>query len=149
MQRNEPIRKYPIQPVPSVHTAVFRNNQVLVVKRANEPSKGRWSLPGGVVELGEKLWDAARRELLEESEVECNIEGLVDIVDNIIPDSEGRIQYHYLVIYLFGSYIGGIPTPGSDASDVAWITYEEFPDLDMNPGVKQVLPKAFSLKHNC
>jgi len=120
-----------------------------VIKRANEPSKDRWSLPGGRVELGEKLLDAARRELLEESGVECNIEGLVDIVDNIIPDSEGRIQYHYLVIYLFGSYTGGIPTPGSDAADVAWVTQEEYPSLDMNPVVKQVLSKAFSLKHNC
>ena len=138
-------REYPAHPIPSVHTAVFRGNQVLVIQRATEPSKGRWSLPGGGIELGEKLHEAAKREVWEECGVEFTVAGLIDMVDNIVLDEGGKIRFHYLVIYLLGRYLSGIPTAHSDAADMAWISREEIPKLDMNPVAMQVLLKAFEL----
>ncbi len=136
-------RAYPLRPIPSVHVAVFRDNRVLVVLRANEPSKGLWSVPGGCIELGETREEAARRELLEETGVECLLEGILDLVDSIVPDSEGRIRYHFLVVHCWGRYIRGDAIAASDASDVVWASLEDLAGLDMRPSVKAMLEKAF------
>ena len=84
---------------------MFKDEQILLVKRAKEPSKGKWSLPGGGIELGETVYEAARREVLEECSVEIEVERLFDIADSIIPDAEGRISYHFVLIYLLAKYL--------------------------------------------
>jgi inorganic pyrophosphatase len=145
MKKERTSREYPTRPIPSVHTALFRDSQVLLVQRANEPGKGRWSLPGGVIETGEKLRDAAKRELLEECGIECSLEDQIDIVDNVVPDPEGKIRFHYVVTYLLGRYLSGTPTAGSDAADVAWVNRRDVPALDMNPIAREALAKAFDL----
>ena len=87
--------EYPERPISGVGVAVFRNEEVLLVKRKKAPYKGQWSLPGGKQRLGETVTQAARRELMEETGVEVNELTLVDVVDIIVPDEEGGILYHY------------------------------------------------------
>ena len=143
MELNNPGREYPVQPTASVHTVIFREDQVLLVRRANEPSKGLWSVPGGKIELGEELHAAAKREIFEETGVECHLNGVLDVVDNIVPDAAGRIRYHYVVIYLLGRYVTGHVRAASDASDIRWVCVHEIAALEMNPVVKILLEKAF------
>ena len=83
-------RQYPSQPLIGVGAIIMNRNKMLIVKRANEPAKGLWSVPGGVVELGEQLYEALKREVKEETGLEVDIERLVDAVDNIVFDEEGR-----------------------------------------------------------
>ena len=93
-------RWYPQIPMVAVHALVLKERQMLLVKRSKEPSKGKWSLPGGRIELGETIYEAAKREVLEECSVEIEIERLLDVGDSIIRDEEGRVQYHFALIYL-------------------------------------------------
>ena len=145
MQKEKPPRQYPTRPIPSVHTAVYDNSRVLLIRRANEPGKGCWSLPGGAIELGEGLRDAAKRELLEECGIECSLEEQIHIADNIVPDDEGKVRFHYVITYLLGRYLSGTPMAGTDAADVAWIRRREAPALDMSPVAREALAKAFDL----
>ena len=136
-------RAYPQRPIISAHAAVFCGDRVLLARRANEPSRGRWSVPGGAVELGETIRDAARREISEECGSEVEIEGIVDVVDNIIPDESGRIRFHYVVIYLIARYVSGRARPWSDASEVRWATRAELDGFDMHPLAREALQGAF------
>lgn len=136
-------RRYPQRPIVSAHAAVFCGDRVLVARRAHEPSRGRWSVPGGAVELGETIRDAARREIGEECGIEVEIGGIVDVVDNVIPDESGRIRFHYVVIYLTARYVSGRACPGSDASEVRWVTRAELDGLDMHPLAREALQRAF------
>jgi len=138
-----PSREYPRRPIVSAHAAVFRGDRVLLARRAHEPSRGRWSVPGGAIELGETIRDAAQREIREECGIEVEIEGIVDAVDNIIPDESGRIRFHYVVIYLIARYVSGRARPGSDASEVRWVTRAELDGLDMHPLAREALQRAF------
>ena len=119
---------------------------MLLVKRSNEPSKGRWSLPGGRIELGETIYEAARREVLEECSIEIEIERLLDVGDSIIRDEEGRISYHFVLIYLLAHYKGGDVKAQSDAEDARWVTTEELAKLDTHPQLRAVLMRAVELK---
>ena len=139
-------RAYPQRPIVSVHAAVFRGDRVLLGRRAHEPGRGRWSVPGGAIELGETIHDAARREVREECGVEIEIEGVVDVVDNIIPDESGCIRFHYVIIYLLARYVSGMARPNSDASELRWATQAELDQshpLDMHPLARQALQCAF------
>jgi 8-oxo-dGTP diphosphatase len=143
----EPLRtrEYPSSPLPSVHAAVLRGDQVLLVRRANPPRQGRWSLPGGVVELGETFRQAARREVLEECGIEVEPGALIDVVDNIIQDEGGRIRYHYVLIYVLARYVGGEAHPASDASDVRWAGDAELDAFDMLPLARQAVRRAWAM----
>ena len=136
-------REYPPRPIPSIHAAVFKGNRVLLVRRANEPSKGLWSVPGGCIELGETMEEAVRRELQEETGVACRLEGILDIVDSIVPDAGGRVRYHFVVVHCWGRHTGGDAVAASDASEVLWADLEDLPGLDMRPSVKAMLEMAF------
>lgn len=137
-------REYPLRPIPSVHAAVLRGNRVLLVRRANEPSKGTWSVPGGCIELGETLEEAVRRELHEETGVAFRLGGILDVVSSIEPDAEGRVRYHFVVVHCWGRYAGGDAIASSDASGVLWASPEDLADLDMRPSVKAIVEKAFA-----
>jgi ADP-ribose pyrophosphatase YjhB (NUDIX family) len=116
---------------------------VLLIKRAHPPSKGRWSIPGGAIELGETLHEAARREVREECGVEVEIDEVVDVVDNIVLDESGNVRFHYVVICQLARYVSGAARPNSDASEACWVTREELSTLDMHPLARQVVQEAF------
>lgn len=121
------MRTYPSFPIPAVGAVVLRGDELLLVKRGSPPAIGRWSLPGGVIEVGESIEDAARRELREETGLEGDPIGVCWIVNNIVLDVGRRVKYHYIILdVLFEpSSLRGSLSPGGDALDVKWFPLDE------------------------
>jgi ADP-ribose pyrophosphatase YjhB (NUDIX family) len=110
-----------------------------MVKRAKEPNKGKWSIPGGGIELGETVYEAARREVREECSIEIEIERVLDSADTIVRDKRARIKYHYVIIDLLARYTGGEIKAQSDAEECGWFTPEELAGLDITPTLRAML----------
>jgi 8-oxo-dGTP diphosphatase len=134
-------RWYPEQPIAAVGAVVFKEGKILAIKRSKEPGKGKWSIPGGRVELGETVYEAARRETLEECSIEIEIERVLDSVDNIIRDEEGRIKYHFVIIDLLARYVSGEIRAQSDAEACRWVTPQELVKLDITPMLRDMLER--------
>src|SRR5689334_9648516 len=92
------IREYPQRPVVAVGGVIIANQQALLIRRAKEPRKGEWSIPGGAVETGETLRDALRREIREETGLAVRVGEILEVFDRILPDAQGRVQYHYVLV---------------------------------------------------
>lgn len=140
-------REYPEAPIAGVGAVVINNRQVLLVRRANEPNRGQWSIPGGTVELGETLAQAAIREVREECGVEIVPGGVLDTFDLIRRDQAGRLQYHYVLIDLAARYVSGEPTAGTDALEVRWVEEAQFDQLEIIPRLLPVLRRALRSAH--
>lgn len=138
-------REYPDRPFPSAAVCVVKGDKILVIKRANPPSQELWSLPGGVINLGETIQDAAKREVREECGIEVEMGRIFNIENLIVRDETGRIHFHYVVSYLVAHYVSGQPRTSSEALDVKWATDQELVDLDMNPVVRENMLKAFEI----
>ena len=138
-------RQYPERPIASVAVCVLKGGRILVAKRANPPSQGRWSVPGGAVELGETIQDAAKREVGEECGVTIEVGEIFNVENLIVPDEKGRVQFHYIITYLLARHISGEARPDSDATEVRWATPQELNNLDMHPVVCKNMMKAFEL----
>jgi mutator protein MutT len=138
-------REYPKRPIVSVVACVFHKDKVLLVKRATEPGKGLWSAPGGAIELGETINEALKREIREECGIEIEVGKVINIVDRIVRDQKGGIQFHYVIAYLLARYVSGEARAGSDVSEIRWVTYEELDSLDMNPVARENTQRAFNL----
>ena len=136
-------REYPKRPIASVAACVFRDGRILLVQRGTPPSKGKWSIPGGAIELGESFKDTAKRELDEECGVEIDVGGIFGIENFLVRDEKDAIQYHYIVTYLTAKYLAGDIRPGSEELDVCWVTKEEMMNLDMNAITRDYIFKAF------
>jgi 8-oxo-dGTP diphosphatase len=135
----EESRQYPGVPIPAVGAVVFKEGKILTIKRGNEPSKGKWSIPGGRVELGETTFEAAVREVREECSIEVEIERVHYCVDNIIRDAEGLIKYHFVIIDLLAKYVSGEIRAQSDALECRWVTPQELLKLDISPMLRDML----------
>lgn len=122
-------RLYPGRPVAGVGAVVWRDGQVLLVRRANPPRRGEWSLPGGAQEIGETVFEAARREVREETGITIEVLGLVDVVDSIHRDEDGRVRYHYTLADVFARAAGGDAAPAGDATETAWFDPGRLPPL--------------------
>ncbi len=135
-------RWYPEAPIPAVGAVVFKDGKILTIKRGQEPSKGKWSIPGGRIELGETTYEAARREVMEECSIEVEIERVLDSVDNIIRDEDGRIKYHFVIIDLLARYVSGEIEAQSDAEECRWVTPQELLKLDITPMLREMLERT-------
>ena len=140
-------REYPDRPCVGVGVIVFRDQEVLLVKRNNEPNKGQWSIPGGKQIIGETVTDAANRELLEETGVKVDQLLLVDVVDSIIPGVEGKIKYHYTLVDYMGQWLSGEPRPGDDAREVRWVFLNEIDSFSLLEKTIKIIHKAFAMKN--
>lgn len=138
-------REYPTAPVVGVGAIVVRDRQVLLIRRANEPNRGRWSIPGGVVELGETLAQAAARELREECRVEAEFHNVLSTFELIQRDENGRVRYHYVLLDLMADYVSGEAVAGTDALDVCWAGETELDKLDIVSRLLPVLRQALRL----
>jgi len=120
-------RLYPKYGIAAVGAVVILDNKILLVKRAYPPGAGKWSIPGGVVEAGERISDAAMRELREETGLEAEPLGILWVLNNIVRDESGRVKYHYVIVdVLFdSSTLRGELRPGGDVTGVSWFTFEE------------------------
>lgn len=138
-------REYPDRPVVGVGGVVVRAGAVLLVERAAEPLKGRWTLPGGVVELGETLEAALVRELQEETGLEVRVLELVEALDRITPDDAQRVRYHYVLLDYLCEPAAGEARAGSDVAAVAWVQPEEFVAYDVPGKTRQVIERGLAL----
>jgi ADP-ribose pyrophosphatase YjhB (NUDIX family) len=117
------LRRYPDRPIVAVGAVIFDGDRVLLVRRGQEPLKGEWSLPGGAVEAGESLEAALAREVREETALDVEVGALVEVLDSIRRDADGRAEYHYIIIdYACRPRPGSstVPVRGTDAADVRW-----------------------------
>ncbi len=137
-------RVYPEYPLVGVGAIIFRGTQVLLVQRGSEPSYGKWSVPGGLVEVGESLGDAIRREVREEVGLEIDVGDLVAALDRVIPDENGRPLYHYVLLDFLCLYRGGEPTPASDALHCAFVEMDALGELPLTSGTLEVIVRASS-----
>jgi 8-oxo-dGTP diphosphatase len=137
-------REFPDRPVVGVGGVVVRDGHALIVKRAHEPRKGEWSLPGGTVELGETLVDALRRELKEETGLDVEIGEVVEVFDRV-HRIDTRIQYHFVVIDYLCRPIGGQLCAGDDADDVAWVRGDEIERYGVNEFAARVIRRGLEM----
>lgn len=138
-------REYPPLPIVAVGAVVFRAGKVLLVRRKREPSRGLWSLPGGVVKLGEGLREAVAREVKEECGIAVKVGAVVEVLDRIFADPNGRIRYHYVIIDFVASWRKGRLKAATDISDAAWIDPRAIRNFPLTEGLAPVVEKALGL----
>ncbi len=137
-------RRYPATPLVGVGVVVFnQKRQVILVKRGNDPSKGLWAIPGGTVELGEQVSETAIREVREECNIEIELLDLLGVVDLIMKDDDGRVQYHYILIDYLAKYVSGELRAQSDVSEAIWVTEQELRNFDVPEVTLKILGKVF------
>ena len=136
-------RRYPQRPLAGVGAIIFRGTEVLLVKRGRPPALGKWSIPGGLVELGESLGDSVRREVLEEVGLEVRVIDLVAALDRVILDREGRIEYHYILLDFLCEMTAGSLNAGTDADECRFVPVEDLSRYDMTRGTREVIERAF------
>jgi 8-oxo-dGTP diphosphatase len=136
-------REYPDRPIVGVGAVIVDQGRVLLVKRGSSPLLGEWSLPGGVVELGETLRAAAEREALEETGLMVKAGEVLEVLDRIIPGKASAPQYHYVLIDFLCEVQGGELCAGGDAADVAWASEKELGNFKLEQTAVDVIGKAF------
>jgi len=134
-------RKYPRQPLVGVGVLVRRGDSVLIVKRRNDPGRGLWSIPGGVLELGETLEDAAKREAKEETGVDIAVDSLLDVYNLIKKDEAGRIRYHYVLVNYLAHYIKGKLKRNAESSEIRWVKVNELNRYHTTKTLERLLKK--------
>ena len=112
-----------------------------MVKRGNDPGKGKWSFPGGLVNIGEKVREAVKREVKEETGLSVSISDLAGVIDVILKNDDGRVQYHYVIIDFFAKRESGEISPESDAEDVRWIHLQDLNTLNVTKTAINLLKK--------
>jgi len=135
-------REYPKHPLVGVGAIVVRGDAVLLVKRDKEPGKGLWSIPGGLVEIGETVREALRREVLEECGLEVEPKDLFDVVDAVSRDDKGRVRFHYVIVDFQSEWRGGEPVAGSDVADARWFSVRELEGLNITQSALTVIDRA-------
>jgi 8-oxo-dGTP diphosphatase len=138
-------RAYPSHPVVAVGAIVVKDGKVLLVRRRREPSRGLWSLPGGAVRRGEGLREAVAREVREECGIDVKVEGVVEVLDRIYVDRNGRVRFHYVIIDFLASWRKGRLTAASDISDASWVDPAAIGRLSLTEGLASVITKALRL----
>ena len=124
-------RLYPDQPVVGVGAVIIKEKKIALIKRGNEPSKGKWTIPGGLVELSESPEQAVIRETKEEAGLDVENPSLIDVVSNVDLDEKGRVKYHYIIIDYLVYVKGGKLQAGSDALELRLVPFEEVDGYDL------------------
>ena len=140
---NHDDRRYPARPVPGVGALILDRGRILLVERGHEPLKDYWSLPGGAVETGERLEEALRREVREETGLEIQILHLIEVFERIMPHADGSTEYHYILIDYVCRPTGGTLQASDDANRAQWFTEDEVAGLKVTEGTPRVIAKAF------
>jgi 8-oxo-dGTP diphosphatase len=124
-------RLYPDQPIVGIGAVIVHEGKILLEKRGNEPSKGKWSIPGGLVELGESPEQAVIREVKEETCLDVENPSLIDVVSNVDLDEKGKVKYHYVIIDYLVHVKSGKLHAASDAEELRWVSFEEVDGYDL------------------
>lgn len=139
-------REYPDRPFSGVGVVCFKDDQVLLVKRAKPPIKWEWSIPGGGQELGETTRETALRELKEETNIDARLIGLVDVVDSISKDDSGRIRFHYTLADFAAEWVAGEPVADDDVSEARWAPLSEIDTLGLWSETIRIIREAERLR---
>jgi len=130
-------RQYPKKPVVGVGAVILDGDKILLEKRKNEPSKGKWSVPGGLVELGESVEQAVIREVKEETGLEVYEPRLVDVVNYVSLGEKGAVIYHYVIVDYLVTVKSGNPKAASDAEALKWVPFNEVEEYDLTESFRQ------------
>jgi len=136
-------RLYPKQPIVGVGAVIICDGKILLEKRKNDPGKGKWSIPGGLVELGEVVEQTVIREVKEETCLDVEKPEHIDIVDNITRDANGEIKYHFVILDYFVKLKCGKLTAGSDAEELRWVSLSEVEKYDLTKTFREFLKRNY------
>jgi ADP-ribose pyrophosphatase len=134
---------YPGNPRVAVGAVVFKDGCVLLVRRGQPPAENLWAIPGGSVEIGEPLQEAAEREIREETGVQIRAAKPIYTFDVIDRDVDGKVRFHYVIVDLSADYVMGEPTPGDDAIEARWVPAREINSLEVSPATLKLLNASF------
>ena len=136
-------REYPNRPIVGVGAVILQDEKIILVKRRAEPGRGRWSIPGGTVHVGEKVRDATIRESKEESGLDIEIinDRPMDVFDSIITDDRGRIQYHFTLVEFLAVPKGGTLAAAEDAAEARWVPLNEVKKYDLTNSFRTFFEK--------
>jgi mutator protein MutT len=137
-------RRYPTRPYLGIGALIVEGDRILLVERGKDPLRGYWSLPGGILETGEKLEDGIRREVREETGLEIEPASFFEIFERIMPDPEGRPEYHYVLIDYLCRVKGGELKPASDARRACWVEQRNLREYRLTEGTLAVIERAFA-----
>lgn len=148
-------RIYPAFPIPAVGAVVLAQEHVLLIQRGQPPSVGKWTLPGGVVEIGESPEDAIIREVQEECSLTISTMAVLDVINRVVRDEDGKVQYHYVIIdYLARCQNAGdeyglseiAPHAETDVRDVRWVPFQELEHYDVTEGLCPVIRAGIAMQ---
>jgi mutator protein MutT len=134
-------RLYPSQPIVGVGVVIICDGKILLEKRKNEPGKGKWSIPGGKIELGENAEQTVIREVKEETGLEVEKPEHIDVVDNVVRDENGDVKYHFVIIDYFVKLEGGTMKAMSDAEELKWVTLNEVEKYNLTITFREFLQR--------
>ncbi|OYT61953.1 MAG: hypothetical protein B6U69_02655 [Thermofilum sp. ex4484_15] len=134
-------REYPKYPMIGVGGLIVKKGKVLLVKRAKEPGKGLWAVPGGLVHVGENLKDAVVREVMEEAGIKVRVTDKFYVHEVIVRDEKGKVKYHYVILDFLASPLTDEVKPGDDAMDARWFPLRDALKLPLTEGTKLLLAK--------
>jgi ADP-ribose pyrophosphatase YjhB (NUDIX family) len=136
-----PGREYPEHPLVGVGGFIHKDGKILMIKRKFEPNKGRWSLPGGLLEIGEAPEEGAKREVREELGLEVDVEGLLHVANEVIKDDQGRIKYHFVLIDYLMRPLGDRITLNEESEEFAWFEPSSVENLNTTENTKMMVRK--------
>jgi ADP-ribose pyrophosphatase YjhB (NUDIX family) len=137
-------REYPKRPLVGVGAVIVEDGRVVLVRRATEPMTGEWSIPGGLLEIGETLRAGAAREAREETGFEVEAGEVLGVLDRILPDANGKPRYHYVLIDFLCRRLAGELRAGGDAAEARWASESELAGLGVAEAALQVIRKALA-----
>ncbi len=139
-------RAFPSRPIVGVGAVVLSERGVVLIRRGKAPNIGNWSLPGGAQEVGETVNEAAIREVEEETGLTADVLGIVDVVDSISRNAQGRVEYHYTLVDVVAvAPPDAVPVAGGDAADAAWVPIEDLPTYELWSETIRVIGKAHEM----
>ena len=142
-------KEYPERPVVGVGAVVINNNKLLLIKRGSEPNKDMWAIPGGIVEIGERLEDAVMRELEEETGLKGKPLGIINVDEYIEYDDNKKVKYHFILVD-FLIETSGTPQPSSDAKEVTYIDInDDMNNIAITPSTQRLIKKLKEKRSNC
>lgn len=138
-------RSYPARPIVAVSAAIVRENRVLIARRARAPAQGVFTLPGGVVEVGETLREAVQREILEETGLTIEPVALAGYRERIARDRDGKVEQHFVILPFAARWIAGEPVLNEELAEVRWLVPSELAGLTTTEGLAEIVANALAI----
>jgi ADP-ribose pyrophosphatase len=139
-------RKYPDRPIAAVGVLIQDKDKVLLIKRGTEPGEGLWSIPGGMIELGETAREAGKREVKEEIGLRVKLDRLIDVFDRIFLDENGVVESHYVIMDFLGHPVGGVVKPTKEAKSYKWLKIDEADSFPTSEDIKRMIRNLNGVK---